>query len=172
MGRVVSSAPSAAPSSRNCTPTTPTLSRRVGGDRHRAGSRAPSAGAVIETVGGVVSGGGGAEHRGVHIGLDFGGAQRAVVDPDLVDQAAEELAPDAVAADAQRAGRGFDRPADGHVAGLHAIDEDAQGGAVVSGGQVGPGVQGEGGACRAVSISAVVKTLPLGRLVSVLAYRL
>ncbi len=44
------------PSSRNCTPTTPTLSRRVRGYGRRVPFRvAPAAGAVNDTVGGVVS---------------------------------------------------------------------------------------------------------------------
>ena len=43
--------------------------------------------------------------RGRHVGGDLARAQGAVVDPQLVDQAAEVLAPDAVAADAERRAR-------------------------------------------------------------------
>src|SRR5262245_37554199 len=55
-GAVVTSAPSAAPSSRNCTPTTPMLSDALA-DTVTADpdTVAPFAGAVIDTVGGVVS---------------------------------------------------------------------------------------------------------------------
>ena len=49
-GALVSSVPSAAPSSRNCTPATPTLSARVRRDGHHPGTVAPAAGAVIDTV--------------------------------------------------------------------------------------------------------------------------
>ena len=65
----------------------------------------PSAGVFETIVGGVVSG-------VTLVTMSFWisvGAQRAVVDADLVDPAVEPLAPDAVAADAQRAGRGGDR---------------------------------------------------------------
>src|SRR2546422_9537944 len=55
-GAAVSSAPRLAPSSLNCTPTTPTLSEAVA-DTVTAlpETVAPLTGAVIETVGGVVS---------------------------------------------------------------------------------------------------------------------
>src|SRR5436309_14563698 len=53
----VSSAPRLAPSSLNCTPTTPTLSEAEAETVTVAPETvAPAAGAVIETVGGVVSG--------------------------------------------------------------------------------------------------------------------
>ena len=52
------SAPRTAPSSMNCTPTTPTLSAAVAETGMEPETEAPEAGAVIETVGGVVSGGG------------------------------------------------------------------------------------------------------------------
>ena len=51
----MSSAPSAAPSSRNCTPTTPTLSLAVAETVTVPETVAPLAGAVIDTVGGVTS---------------------------------------------------------------------------------------------------------------------
>ena len=53
---------------------------------------APDAGVFAVTVGGVVSG----VMRMHHVALDLGRAERAVVDPDLVDQAVEVLAPDAL----------------------------------------------------------------------------
>src|SRR5207248_2814747 len=55
-GAVVTSAPTAAPSSRNCTPATPTLSDAVAETVTLAPATvAPLAGAVIDTVGGVPS---------------------------------------------------------------------------------------------------------------------
>src|SRR5947199_384278 len=56
-GEVVSSAPRFAPSSLNCTPATPTLSLAVALTATEPTIVAPPAGAVMETVGGVVSGG-------------------------------------------------------------------------------------------------------------------
>src|SRR5258705_3196619 len=58
-GAVVSSAPRLEPSSLNCTPTTPTLSEALAVTLVVPKTVAPEAGAVIFTVGGVVSGGGG-----------------------------------------------------------------------------------------------------------------
>ena len=54
-GAVVSSAPSGAPSSRNCTPTTRTLSLALADTVTVADTVAPLPGAVMETDGGVVS---------------------------------------------------------------------------------------------------------------------
>src|SRR6266705_317473 len=54
-GAAVSSAPSAAPSNRNCTPATPTLSEASALTLIVPDTVAPFAGAVIDTVGGVVS---------------------------------------------------------------------------------------------------------------------
>ena len=54
-GAAVTSAPNAAPSSRNCTPTTPTLSLAVADTVTAPATVAPFAGAVMETTGGVVS---------------------------------------------------------------------------------------------------------------------
>src|SRR2546422_662263 len=56
-GAVVSSAPRFAPSSLNCTPTTPTLSVALAETVTVLATVAPAVGAVIATVGGVVSGG-------------------------------------------------------------------------------------------------------------------
>ena len=50
--------------------------------------------------------------RGVHVGLDLVGGEGAVVDADFVDVALEPLAPDRVAADAQRARRRGERAGD------------------------------------------------------------
>src|SRR5881296_1492230 len=57
-GTVVSSAPRLAPSSLNCTPTTPTLSVALAETVTVPATVAPAAGAVIDTVGSVVSGSG------------------------------------------------------------------------------------------------------------------
>ena len=54
-GAAISSAPTLAPSTLNCTPTTPTLSVAVAVTAVVPVSTAPAAGAVIEAVGGVVS---------------------------------------------------------------------------------------------------------------------
>src|SRR5947199_4925930 len=56
-GAAVTSAPRFAPSSLNCTPTTPTLSVALAETETVPAMVAPADGAVIETVGGVVSGG-------------------------------------------------------------------------------------------------------------------
>src|SRR5437762_3191090 len=57
-GAAVSSAPSAAPSSKNCTPATPTLSEAFAVTGIVPETVAPLAGELMLTVGGVVSGGG------------------------------------------------------------------------------------------------------------------
>src|SRR5439155_9130477 len=54
-GEVVSSAPSGVPSNWNCTPTTPTLSEAEAATDTDPDTVAPSAGAVSDTAGGVVS---------------------------------------------------------------------------------------------------------------------
>ena len=51
----------------------------------------------------------GVADRGAHVLLDLGRAEGAVVDAHLVDQAAEVLAPDVVAADSQRRRRAHQR---------------------------------------------------------------
>src|SRR2546427_6159894 len=56
-GAAVTSAPRFAPSSLNCTPTTPTLSVALAETVIVPATVAPAAGAVSETIGGVVSGG-------------------------------------------------------------------------------------------------------------------
>src|SRR6059036_2605324 len=56
-GAAVTSAPRFAPSSLNCTPTTPTLSVALAETVTVPETVEPAAGAVMETVGGVVSGG-------------------------------------------------------------------------------------------------------------------
>src|SRR5438876_4432268 len=55
-GATVTSAPRFVPSSLNCTPTTPTLSLALAETLIVPATEAPMAGAVIDTVGGVVSG--------------------------------------------------------------------------------------------------------------------
>src|SRR5437660_12461273 len=54
-GAAVSSAPRAAPLSRNCTPATPTLSVALAVTATVPATLEPAAGAVMATVGGVVS---------------------------------------------------------------------------------------------------------------------
>jgi len=56
-GLVVSSAPTFAPSTLNCTPATPTLSDAVAETATAALTVAPAPGALIDTAGGVRSGG-------------------------------------------------------------------------------------------------------------------
>src|SRR5438552_17420971 len=57
-GATVTSAPRFAPSSLNCTPTTPTLSVALAATVIVLATVAPAVGAVIETAGGGVSAGG------------------------------------------------------------------------------------------------------------------
>src|SRR5438309_8162238 len=57
-GAAVTSAPTFTPSSRNCTPTTPMLSEALAVMVTVPETLAPDVGDVIDTVGGVVSGGG------------------------------------------------------------------------------------------------------------------
>src|SRR5439155_663855 len=57
-GALVSSAPSGAPSTKNCTPTTPTLSEALAATVSVPCTVAPFTGDVMFTAGGVVSGGG------------------------------------------------------------------------------------------------------------------
>src|SRR5438876_7059513 len=66
-GAVVTSAPRFTPSSLNCTPTTPTSSVAFAETVTVPATEAPAAGAVIETVGGVVSALGGALVKSVAI---------------------------------------------------------------------------------------------------------
>ena len=98
-GALVSSAPRFAPSSWNWTPATPWLSVALAVTVTVPLTRARGRGRDLRgRRRGVAAGG---RHGRVHVGLELGGGQRAVVDPHLVDQAAEVLAPDRVAADLQ-----------------------------------------------------------------------
>ena len=76
-----------------------------------------------------------------HIGLELARGERPVVDAHFIDPAGEELAPDAVAADPQRAGRRQQRAADGAAADLHPVDVQAQGRVVVGRREMRPGVE-------------------------------
>ena len=58
-GEFNASAPSGWPSTKNCTPATPTLSEALAYTETRPNTEAPATGALIATVGGVVSEGGG-----------------------------------------------------------------------------------------------------------------
>ncbi len=58
----------------------------------------------------------------VHVRLDVRGIQRTVIDPNLVDAALEELAPDAVPAQAKRASRHLGRPGLWALRDLDAVD--------------------------------------------------
>lgn len=99
----------------------------------------------------------GRRNRRVHVGLELGRAQGAVVDTDLIDTALEELAPHAVAADAQRP------TGNRHVAGLRlardlvAVDIEPLGGAIVGGGQMRPGVRRQRRPTRQVLVTADVE---------------
>lgn len=66
-GETVSSVPRFVPSSLNCTPATPTLSEAEAERVTVLETIAPDAGAVRDTVGGVVSGMGGVEVPEVHV---------------------------------------------------------------------------------------------------------
>src|SRR5207245_7665366 len=89
---------------------------------------------------------------GVHVGLELGGGEGAVVDADVVDQSGEPFAPDAVAADAEGAGGGGDRSADGFACLQDAVGVDAQRGAVVGGGDVCPAVERGGAGAAQVAV--------------------
>ena len=102
-GAAVSGAPSGTLSTRNCTlATVPELSLAVAAIVAVPATSAPPSGLVIETVGGVVSGGG-APPTGVVMSVrDLAGAQRAVVDAQIVDLTGKPFAPDVVPPDGQR----------------------------------------------------------------------
>ena len=84
-----------------------------------------------------------AAHRSVHVGLEFSGAERAVVDPDVVDLTLEPLGPDLVAADLQRPGRVRHRAGHGTRGDLRAVDEEAKLTAVVGRREVRPRRRGQ-----------------------------
>ena len=77
----------------------------------------------------------------VHVGLDLHRAERAVVDPHLVDLALEPLGPERGAADLQRTRRGRDRARRRQRSDRHAVEVERQRRAVVRAGEVRPGVQ-------------------------------
>ena len=83
--------------------------------------------------------------------MDLARAQRAVVDPDLVDQAREPLRPDRVAAYPERAGRGCDQAGREEASDLASVDVETEGDGVVGRGQVRPRVEWEAG--RAVYLA-------------------
>ncbi len=78
-----------------------------------------------------------------HVALHLGGAERTVVHAHLVDRAGEPLVPDQVPADAQDPARGGQRPGQCELAGRGPVHVQAEGRAVVGGGEVRPGVGGE-----------------------------
>src|SRR5262249_61801979 len=95
--------------------------------------------------------GGGVRRRGaaadgrIHVGLDLGLAQRAVVDPYVVHDALEELADGRVAADREGIGVGIGWAGGRGVAGdEHAVGVGLEGLAVIGGGRVVPGIGGGG----------------------------
>src|SRR5207248_818390 len=73
-GAAVSSAPRVAPSSRNCTPATPTLSEALAETVTGPETVSPSAGAVSDTAGAVVS-----ETTGVFMSVWIWAAVRALL---------------------------------------------------------------------------------------------
>ena len=66
------------------------------------------------------------DDRAAHVVADLGGAEGAVVDAHLVDEAAEVLAPDVVGAEGERAVARARSPSCGQRADLGAVDEEAQ----------------------------------------------
>src|SRR4051794_11106031 len=84
----------------------------------------------------------------VHVGLDFGGTQCAVIDPDVVDKASEVFAPDTVPPDAEGSGGHYDRPRARLGRDLNAVDEESQGRAVIRGCDVCPRVRGNRGSAE------------------------
>src|SRR5207248_6896658 len=105
-----------------------------------------------------------AADRRVHVGLDLGGGQGVVVDADLVDQPGEVLAPHRVAADPQRVGGGGDAAGLRRAADLGAVDVQEEGGAVVGGGQVAPGVQRQHRGAGRADVGAAAVDVAGGRL--------
>ena len=95
--------------------------------------------------GGCESVGGGGPTAAGHVGLDLRDREGAVVEPEIVDQAAEELVPDRVAADPEGAGRGRHRAGRRRRARERAVDIEAHDAAVVGGGEVRPGIRRQRG---------------------------
>src|SRR5215471_16844448 len=98
------------------------------------GNRGPAAG--IETVGGHWT----VHYRRLHVGLDFTGTQRLVVNPHFIDGPLEVLPVDAVPSDLQRIRGGHEGPRLGPAGDLHPVDVQTQGRPVVGDGQMRPRV--------------------------------
>lgn len=81
--------------------------------------------------------------QGLHVGLDLRRAQSPIVDTNLINAALEILAPNAVAADAQRPRGNWYVARLRLFCDLNAVDKEPFGGAVISGGQMRPGVSGQ-----------------------------
>src|SRR5207245_5874610 len=92
--------------------------------------------------------------RRAQVRLDLGRGEGAVVDPNVVEQAPEVLAPDGVPAHVQDAGGGRDRSDHGGRLDERTVDVEAQVGAVERDGEVRPGVQGEPGRADRVHLAA------------------
>ena len=86
--------------------------------------------------------------------LDLGGAKRRVVDADVVDQAGEELAIEAVAADLQRVGGGRDRSGVGGRRDLGAVDIQAHRRPVIGLGKERPDIGRQLGCTERVGVRA------------------
>src|SRR5262249_26218524 len=84
-----------------------------------------------------------------HVGLDFSDTQCPVVEPHLVQAAPKIISPDTIGAKAQGTGGGGDAPSKELAGDWHAIDVEAQHGAVIGAGQVTPDIEGQRGAARA-----------------------
>ena len=85
-----------------------------------------------------------ATHRRIHVGLDFGLTESTVVHSHLVKTPGKILAPDTVAADAQRARGSEDRSSHRLAGHQRTVDVNAQGRAVMRGRQMRPGVERQG----------------------------
>src|SRR5262245_12078957 len=80
----------------------------------------------------------------IHVGLDFGGGEGAIVDTDLIDEALEVLAVGTVAPDPQGAERCLNGAGAGFARDLGPVDIEPELAAAVGEGDVGPGVEGGG----------------------------
>ena len=87
----------------------------------------------------------GSADRRAHVGRDLCRAERAAVDPHLVDEAAEPLRPDRVSADPQGRGRGHDGTGDRDLRDLRAVHEQPLGRPVERRREVRPEAGRDGG---------------------------